>query len=250
MKLLSVYKDCAVKASKDLIRNWVVFPGIVVCFFIFQWILIASQPLGIAGGFLVGGTAVAFIGLYYSWIRRSIEGEKLTFKSLAQFESELFFQVMSIAFLFWIFLDLLLGSFTSSSGDATIRLVAQLSAFLMFNAIPEVIYQQRSEGVEGLVESFNFIKDNWIEWFVPLVVILGPPLLMLSSEYMITALAISQPLIPFHIILTTWPFSPFSISLGWMGSILDQVPALLLCHGFMLFRGYLFEAIQHGRVRG
>ena len=249
MKLLSVYTDTALKALKDVFKNWVILPGIVVCYIAFQWIAMASQPLGFAGGFLVGAAAVAGIALYYLWLRRTIDGDTLKFKDLIDFEGELFFQVMSIAFLFFIFLDLLLGSFAESSGDPTVLLVAQLAAFLMFNAIPEMIYQQRVQGVDGLVETFNFIKDNWIEWFLPLVVILGPPLYLLSHQFMITALAISQPLIPFQLILTTWPFSPFSVSFGWIGPILDQLPALFLCHWFMLFRGHLFKAIQRGRIK-
>jgi hypothetical protein len=249
VKIIRAYKDSAVKASIALCRNWIVLPGILLSYVVFTLVASIAAPLGIAGGFIIGMTAVALISLYYLWVQQSIDSRRIRFKELLEFDAGLFFHVMSIAFIFWIVLDLLLGSVSQASGDGTVRLVAQLAAFLLFNAIPETLYRKRLEGIEALVDCFNFIKENWIEWFVPLVIILGPPLLLLRGEDILITLATSQPLVPFTIILSTWPFSFFSGTYGFAGGVIDFIPALIICHWFMLFRGYLFEAIQYGRTR-
>lgn len=249
IKMLRVYKDSAIKASISLYRNWVVLPGMLLSYIAFTLVASIAAPLGIVGGLIAGMTAVALLSLYYLWVQQSIDSRRIRFKELLEFDTGLFFHVMSIAFIFWIVLDLLLGSVSQGTGDGTVKLVAQLAAFFLFNAIPEILYRKRLEGMEALVDCFNFIKENWIEWFIPLVIILGPPLLLLPGEYILTTLATSQPLVPFTIILSTWPFRFFAATSGFIGVFIDHIPALIICHWFMLFRGYLFEAIQYGRTR-
>lgn len=248
-KLLAVYIDCAKKASRDLIRDWTVIPGMFVLYLGVLFIGQISAPLGMAGGFLMGFAFIAALAYYYQWVRRSLDREKLGFADLKEFDSALFFQVMSIAFIFWIVLDLILGSASAGSGDNTIRLVAQLAAFVLFNAIPEVLYQQRNEGMEALIEAFNFVRDNWLEWFLPFLVVLAAPLILLPPEYMITAVASSRPLMPFFIILETWPFANSQIVPGLLGAVAVNAIPIVLCHWYMLFRGHLFEAITRGRLR-
>jgi hypothetical protein len=248
-KLFRVYKDCVVKASRDVVKNWVVIPAMVILYVGFGLIASATAPLGLAGGFIAGAAFIAGLAFYYSWVRRSIDKERLSFSNLVEFDSTLFFQVMSVAFIFWIVLDLVLGSATQGSGDSTVRWVAQLAAFVLFNALPEVLYIQRSESVEALTETFTFVRDNWIEWFLPFVVILAPPLMLLAPAEMITTLAGSRPLMPFFIILETWPFTYTPLLPGIAGSILLSIVPLILCHWYMLFRGHLFEAISRGRIR-
>ena len=58
-----------------------------------------------------------------------------------------------------------------------------LLLFVLFNAVPELIYLGHHSSLEVLTESFTFISDNWIEWFpatiVPvflLFLVLGLPL--------------------------------------------------------------------------
>ena len=47
--------------------------------------------------------------------------------------------------------------------------------FLLLNPVPEVIYQTRhSSAIEIVRESYDFVLENWIEWFLPFAVVLAP----------------------------------------------------------------------------
>ncbi len=47
----------------------------------------------------------------------------------------------------------------------------QIALYIIFNAVPELIYQSRASGVEILVASYQFIIENWPEWFAPNIII-------------------------------------------------------------------------------
>ena len=47
--------------------------------------------------------------------------------------------------------------------------------FILLNAAPEVIYQVRhNTPLDVLRESYEFVVENWIEWFLPIAVVLAP----------------------------------------------------------------------------
>ena len=43
----------------------------------------------------------------------------------------------------------------------------QILLYVIFNAVPELIYQSRVSGLALLSASYQFIVENWIEWLLP-----------------------------------------------------------------------------------
>jgi len=123
----------------------------------------------------------------------------------------------------------------------------------LLNPVPELIYQGRSgASIEILKDSYEFILENWIEWFVPLAVIFAP--LGLSFFFSISSrsgrligLDFFQLLgLPFAV-LSQW-FQYLGLSSSTAGVLvlgLTPVGAVLM----MLFRGHLYQALTRSSRR-
>jgi uncharacterized membrane-anchored protein YitT (DUF2179 family) len=107
------------------------------------------------------------------------------------------------------------------TNGALIYFMIQIALYVFLNPIPELIYQSRASGLELLSASYNFIIENWIEWFIP------------------------------NIVLTVLGY----FLLNLLGSLVFGMPALVqsflrlfglgLCLTYvMVFRGFLFAELQ------
>jgi hypothetical protein len=43
----------------------------------------------------------------------------------------------------------------------------RLGLFVLLNAVPELIYQSPTSGLELIGASYTFIVENWLEWLIP-----------------------------------------------------------------------------------
>ena len=101
----------------------------------------------------------------------------------------------------------------------------KIALYILLNPLPEFLYQTRTSGIELLTASYNFIVENWIEWFLPNV------LMTVAGFYVLQALGIVTAGLPGFLQL-------FVIALGF---------GLCLTY-FMVFRGFLFAEL-HGTTR-
>ncbi|MGH7857870.1 MAG: hypothetical protein ACREQY_11120, partial [Candidatus Binatia bacterium] len=58
----------------------------------------------------------------------------------------------------------------------------ELIAFVLFNAVPELIYLGHHSLFELLRESYGFVTENWIEWFPLNLLLAGGFVLLLSVD--------------------------------------------------------------------
>jgi hypothetical protein len=100
--------------------------------------------------------------------------------------------------------------------------IVGVAIFVLFNAVPELIYQSRAASVQLLAASVRFVQENWIEWFIPNI--LFGVVYYLSYELV--------------------PVSPESV----LGIVLELGRSFLLFY-MMVFRGYLFQGLQSGSRR-
>ncbi len=127
-----------------------------------------------------------------------------------------------------------------------------LLLFILLNPAPEVMYQVRHDSpLEVIRESYEFILENWIEWFLPLAVILAPLGLSfffrLSSEVGRGAgLNFFELLLLPARVLTSW-LSRLGVpdQTSWVLVLVLTPPLAVL---MLLFRGHLFAAL-HGSSR-
>ncbi|MBN8547992.1 MAG: hypothetical protein J0M12_01615 [Deltaproteobacteria bacterium] len=240
---LLMYWDCASLAAKGLARNWPILPGCVLLFMLYNFSSAFFSQFGFAGGMIAGMIQIALLCYFYSWISSTVQKERLTFKDLPEFDGGLFFNIISVAFIFFI-VQFVLQQLTQGLDAKFLLMCVQLGIVIVFNAIPEVIYLHRIESTYALSEAARFTRDNWIEWFAPLLLVLAPVLLA-SPLSVLLMLAHSDPMLPPFIVVTGVLNSNF----GQATAFLLPLLALLIAIWYMVFRGHLFQALSSGTRR-
>ncbi len=242
---IAMYVDCAVKAAQGLKKNWLLLVASVLAYLVFQFAAQLLFPFGMAGGMILGLVEIAFLTMYYSWIARTIQREKLKAHNFKEFDTSMFFSLISVSFIIWM-VEYVVGLSAIPSGNSMMVSFVRLGIVILFNALPEVIYINRMESIPALQESASFTIRNWIEWYLPFALIIFPWLL---SSLDVVSLVLSQthPLLPVLMVVT----SPAlllraSSEIAALGVTLLGVA---LANWFMLFRGHLFMALQSGSRR-
>lgn len=224
----------------------------------FLFLLILAQtmagPLGMAGGFLLGAVNALLVGATLSLIEQSITFTRtLTIKDIFDSFGHYFWDVISVGFILWIpLMALEMGTATNPNG-LFLSYAVMLLIFILLNPAPEVIYQVRHDSpLDVLKSAYEFVMENWIEWFIPIGLLLIP-LVMTPGGLQIffrishragrgAGLDFSQILLLPSTILGTWmayfgfgaDFSRFAIFL------LTPILAVAL----LMFRGHLFAALS------
>lgn len=216
----------ALKRSLECVRkNWIVSFAPVAYGIILTVVLSLVAPLGIIGGLLfsIASQACASSGLYL--IKNMVESGKADFNDFLNGFTVYIWELITIAFILWIPMRLLAEVLAASPNGALIYLLIKLALYILLNAVPELIYQTRTSGIELISGSYNFIVENWLEWLIPNI------LLALAGYYLLEASA------------------PFLFGLPGFLSLF--VYSFLIGLGLvylMTFRGFLFADL-HGTTR-
>lgn len=241
--LWAVYRDSAKQATRGLKQNPAIVLGSIVAFFAFSLAIRLFGPMGFAGGMILGLCNVALIALYYSWIADTVERDKLRFNQLWKLDYSMFFTVMSVAFVIWI-ITFIAQSLIQGLDVAWILQLVQLGMVLIFNCLAEVIYLNRVESLPALAEAARFTQENWIEWYLPLLVLIMP-LLILNPLAVLLSLSNSEPLLPsLTIVVNTLALAGGT---SWPVQLLTVIFGVALANWYMLFRAHLFKALESGK---
>lgn len=210
-----LYGECFSKTMGSLARNaWtVLLPMGMFVAMVLLMAIIAS-----IGGFLAGIlTSLALSALYSSYlyfVSEVVSNQKVGLHEVGRSIKAYFWSILNVLFVLFI-AQLLLGLMLRGTPQGGLILTGLwLVAVVVLNPAPEVIYQRHTYGgLQTLQGSWEFLKENWIEWFVPNV-----PLLLAVA--FVTALA-----------STLHP-----IAGGLIGGA--------LFHVVMIYRGHLFRALD------
>lgn len=239
----SLYRESAAKALRGLRVNWLVVPASIGAYFLYNAVsgVLPSFLPGMAGGLALGLFQAFLLSCYYSWLSSTVRNDRLGWGDLMRFDQELFFGVIGIGFLLFIS-DLVLSQLTAGMDAHVVLLCAQLFIAIVLNPIPEVLYTHRFDGTHAVSHSFKFVRDNWIEWFVPFVLFMAPFFLLgYGALGALGTLTSTDPLLPAAAAVRPW----FGLALGGFGSIiLAGIFGITVGTWFMLFRGHLFVALD------
>ena len=255
---LSLYRNAFRKTGESLSRGWMTILAVVG---FGGLLLLATQiasPLGMVGGFLLGAVNALLVGATLSLIEQSISDTRtLTLRDIVGSVGHYFWDVIGIGFILWLPLMALdLGTQANPYGQL-LSYAALLLVFLLLNPAPEIIYQVRhGSPIEVLKTSYEFVLENWIEWFLPFALILIPTVLSptgLQAFFSLSSrsgrgagLDFSQVLVlPFTILGGWLDYLGIPSSIGWYIVLLLTPP---LAVAMLLFRGHLFASL-HGVSR-
>lgn len=203
-------------------------------------------PKGFVFSLILGLILAYFLSAYLCLVRYGLDGEKFDFESLKQDTNTLFSYVISALFTFFLlnFMFDILSEMKIAILDINFLKAAigiLLAVFL--NPLPEVIYIRGGNVAETFQVSFEFVKENFIEWFIPILVfiMLVSGFYRLSPESLFQIMSVN-PLYQVELILfqlSSLALSPYMIGVLFL--------ILLLLYFVMIFRGSIFKELQLGR---
>jgi hypothetical protein len=165
--ILWIYKTVLIKTTQLLRDNL----GIIFAPIAYGLVLSAAAmllaPLGFIGGMVLGVVLAACASSALYLIENVVRMGKASLQDFTRGFSVYIWEILTIAFIFWIPMRLLAQfAFTMPNGPL-LYLGVQILLYVIFNAMPELIYQGRVSGLALLSASYQFIVENWMEWLLP-----------------------------------------------------------------------------------
>lgn len=201
-------------------------------------LFVASLFPGMAGGFIMGLFLAFAVSCYLASLISAFNSEQKSFKTLLQEGAVIFSPVINVFFCFFL-INLLLSSFKQFQG---LILFANLIIAIVLNPIPEIILLRPASITDMFSDSFEFIRDNILEWFLPIFVLL----LSISfinvdmAKRILFSFSTDNPLrlIEFLVMnLSLLILKPFSLLI------------LVITYYILLFRLYLFHSLSNSSRR-
>lgn len=250
---IQLYRQAAQATLVSFARCWIM--TVVVIIFAVLMIIVASlvAPLGMAGGLLLGAANAFLIGATLNLTEQAVLGARpLRWSDIPQSAGQYFWDVISVGFLVWFPLLILQMALQANPYQSVLTTAVFFLVFLLLNPVPEVIYQVRhGSPIDVVRESYEFVLENWIEWFLPLAVVLAP--FGISFFFHFSSQAGRMGGLGFFQIFTL-PFNLLTNWLGYLGvsgsvsSVLVLLFTPVVSVLILIFRGHLFAAL-HGTSR-
>lgn len=239
-----LYRDALVEACRGVVLNWRMI-GVHFLYLLGFAIIAPLVPGGLAGGFMLGLLLAVVLGNYFLTVAAAVEGERLELKEVWERGFDHFSPILTILFAFFL-VELLAGALFSGEESRWLKAVVNLLLTILFNPLPEIAYQRPSMMGDMFREALEFIKENFIEWFLPAGILLG--LLALFHPETALVLIISLTTVnPFRLIEQfILVVSRFEVLIGSLVILL-----LFLCFMYLVFtfRGLLYQKLSKSSRR-
>lgn len=250
---LALYKRAGLETIRSFARGWTIAGVLLVFAVAMQLAGALAGSLGILGAFLLGAVNALLVGATLGLIELVVKGSRrLGIPDVVESLGRYFWDVISVGFVLWIPLMILDRAMAANPYGPMLGTMVFFLLFILLNPAPEVIYQVRpGSPLDVLRHSYEFILENWVEWFLPVALVVAP----LGVSFL---LGISGRLgrgagLQFYEFLTL----PHELLLRWLGqlglpgtaiSILVLLLTPIVTALMMIFRGHLFAAL-HGSTR-
>jgi hypothetical protein len=224
-------------AAQALLRSWWLPVAHALAAIILAIPLRLFGMLGFIGSLFAGLLLAFAVAGYLASLHAVMRKESL--KSVPTFAMALFSPVINVLFVFFL-LELLLGTLLKGPEFAWIQASFWLLVGIFGNALPEIIYLQNSTARGVFNDSLEFTLENWIEWFLPLFLIVVSCMLYFSQLNLVVVLTL----------LKIHPIRLLEYIIVFMGQVLYAPQLILYCILFSfilyycaLFRGFLFQEL-------
>lgn len=246
---LRLYQHALRATVRSFGRSWVIAIAVVVFAIVMVGATFLVSPLGILGGFVFGALNALLIGATLSLIEQAVtSSRRLGWHDIRGSVGQYFWDVIGVGFVLWVPMLLLEQGMAANPNGPFFAAAIFLLLFILLNPAPEVIYQVRhGSPLDVLRESYEFVIENWIEWFLPLAIVVAP--LGLSFFFGISKrLGRGAGLDFFHVLVL-----PFTLLRAWLsylglpseaGSTLVIVLTPPAAVAMLIFRGHLFAALR------
>lgn len=256
---LGLYRQALRKTWLSLLRGWITIVAVIAFLFLLLLAQRVAAPLGMAGGFLLGAVNALLVGMTLSLIEQGVSyARTITIRDVFDSFGHYFWDVIGVLFVLWIPLMALdLGTQHNPNGPL-ISYAVMLLIFILLNPAPEIIYLvPHDSALDIFKRAYEFVLENWIEWFLPMALLLLPLVAApggLKSFFLLSHRVGRGAGLDFSQIL----IFPFMILGSWLASIgvdpeFAQYLILIftppLAVSILLFRGHLFALLSRSSHR-
>lgn len=224
-----LYADCLAKAFKGIRKNlWTLLLPIGLSFVFLLVSALLGAVLGRAAGFVIVFAIDAVFSAYLYFVAEVVQNSKASVSEWSRAFRAYFWSVMNVGFILYI-TDLMLDYALATNQQAhLIRFGIWIIELVLLSAVPEVLYQRNTYGFGSIGASIQFVQENWIEWFLPHVLV-GAAMYFLAPQLGMFLLG------------------------GFLNLALLSLPIAIVMgafiHVFMIFRGHLFEVLSSSTHR-
>jgi hypothetical protein len=102
-----------------------------------------------------------------------VRTNKVTWEDFAHSFGVYLWDVVGVTFALWLFWFVARPMLEQIPQGPVVVLAINLVLLVLFNAVPELIYLGHHSVMGLLGSSYQFIANNWIEWFPPNLVLLA-----------------------------------------------------------------------------
>lgn len=228
--ILETNREVLKKSAPLVLKNWpILFTGVVYSVIILFLFRVAFM-FWILAGIIVTAVQSALISNYLYLIENIIRYGKISIEDFKRGFTVYIWKVYGIMVVIW-FVNYGLSLFLSpllriQIGFVSFWSLIQLAAFILLNCLPEVIYQKHYMVGESFSYCVEFIKENWLDWFVPNI-LLGVLFAVLTGRVLTANFLIGNPL----------------VRLSFDGVALYLAGQLFLSF-VMIYRGLLFQLLS------
>ncbi len=165
--ILWIYKTALTKTVQLLRDNLGIIFAPIAYGVVLSVAALLLAPLGFIGGMVLGAVLAACASSALYLVENVVRMGKATLQDFTRGFTVYIWDILTRAFIFWIPMRLLSQFAYSTPNGPLLYLGVQILLYIIFNAVPELIYQSRVSGLAVLSASYQFIVENWIEWLVP-----------------------------------------------------------------------------------
>ncbi|MDR7870379.1 MAG: hypothetical protein RIN55_05940 [Tissierellaceae bacterium] len=176
--ILYVNKQAGVKTLESFKNNWIIiFTGFVytVLNILIYGILgsLLSGPLYILSGIIAAIISAAMVSNYLYLLFNIINYNRITLQDFKNGFGYFLRKIYVVIFIGYIATRLLsLVSSVMGNISAILIPLLYLSALIVLNPLPETIYLKYHNPWESIVETADFMKENWLNWGIPNIIFL------------------------------------------------------------------------------
>ncbi|TCO73617.1 hypothetical protein [Marinisporobacter balticus] len=228
--IIQTNKSIVPKAFYLALKNWqIIFTGLVysiISILLFRIVFV----FWILAGIVVTLVVSALFSNYLYLVENIIRYGKITLDDFKKGFTVYIRKIYGIVVVIWLVnyaVSLLLSPILNIKiGFVSLWMLVQGVGFILLNPLPEMIYQKEYALGESFSYAFSFIKENWIDWFVPNI-ILGLLFYSIMGRTII-----------FNMLMGGIGFSLSS------GSFIMYFAGQLLLSYTMIYRGLLFDILS------
>jgi len=164
---LDMYRRAFARGAQLAVRNWPVLGSI----FVYLGVLAAGARvaplLGIVGGFLMSLLFAACLASLLYLVEMMVRTGRVTWEDFGRSFGVYLGDFVAVLFVLWLFSQVASLVLSQLPEGHVVILCLVLVGLVVFNAVPELIYLGHYNLAALFARSYQFVANNWIEWFPP-----------------------------------------------------------------------------------